>query len=180
MDFRHQTILWSGSSDPPVISKFFTAILIMRILMSTFRYTVCEIIWNNTNIKFMNEALYFKDWVDNGILQAKQLIESGSWKNHEQIKEIMRSNSLLISFQCGKIKWAFPRVWFEQLCKRQWKQYTQDVLYNQEVFQTNTGETINLVSVKNQTVLLVIAWCKKMRVKCDILLARKVEHSSTI
>ena len=32
-----------------------------------------EIIWNNTNIKYMNEALYLKDWVGNGILQAKQL-----------------------------------------------------------------------------------------------------------
>ena len=52
----------------------------------------------------MNEALYFKDWVGNGILQAKQLIENGSWKNHEQINEIMRSNSLLISFQYGKKK----------------------------------------------------------------------------
>ena len=71
-----------------------------------------EIIWNNTNIKYMNEALYMKDWVGNGILQAKQLIENGSWKNHEQINEIMRSNSLLISFQYGKLKKAFPRVWF--------------------------------------------------------------------
>ena len=83
----------------------------------------------------MNEALYFKDWVGNGILQAKQLIENGSWKKHEQINEIMRSNSLLISFSVWKkLKKAFPRVWFEKLCKRQKKQSTKDALHNQEVF----------------------------------------------
>ena len=59
----------------------------------------------------------------------------------------MRSNSLLISFQYGKIKKAFPRAWFEQLCKRQ---STQDALHNQEAFQTNTGDLINLVSVKTK------------------------------
>ena len=130
-------------------------------------------------LSFMNEALYFKDWVDNGILQAKQLIENGSWKNHEQINEIMRSNSLLLSFQYGKIKRAFPRVWFEQLCKRQWKQSTQDALYNPEAFQLNTGDSINLVSVKTKQFYSLLRM-QKMRVKCDILLARKVEHSSTI
>ena len=120
-----------------------------------------EIIWNNTNIKYMNEALYFKDWVGNGILQAKQLIENGSWKKHEQINEIMRSNSLLISFQYGKIKKAFPRVWFEQLCKRQKKQSTQDALHNQEVFQINTGDLINLISVKTKQFYSLLLDAKK-------------------
>ena len=30
-----------------------------------------EIIWNNTNIRYMNETLYFKDWIESGILQVK-------------------------------------------------------------------------------------------------------------
>ena len=91
----------------------------------------------------------------------KQLIENGSWKKHEQINEIMRSNSLLISFQYGKIKKAFPRVWFEHLCKRQKKQSTQDALHNQEVFQINTGDLINLISVKTKQFYSLLLDAKK-------------------
>ena len=120
-----------------------------------------EIIWNNTNIRYLNETLYFKDWVKNGILQVKQLIENGSWKNHEQIYKIMNSNSLLISFQYGKIKKALPPVWFDYLCTRQSMQNTQEDLYKKEVFQINTGDSLKLVSVKTKQFYLLVLDAKK-------------------
>ena len=60
-----------------------------------------------------------------------------------------------------KKKKAFPRVWFEQLCKRQMKQSTQDALHNQEAFQTNTGDLINLVSVKTKHFYSLLLDAKK-------------------
>ena len=120
-----------------------------------------EIIWNNTNIMHMNETLYFKNWVENGILYAKQLIENGSWKNHEQIHEIMRSSSLLISFQYGKIKKAFPKVWIEQICDRLMIQRTHDSLHNLEMFQINTGDSIRLVSVTTKQFYSLLLDAKK-------------------
>ena len=121
-----------------------------------------EIIWHNTNIKFLNEAIYFKDWVDNGILRANQLIVNGTWKNHEQVYEVMNTNSLLISFQYEKLKRAFPRVWLEYLCKEETKDITQDAsLYNQELFETNTGDSINLVAAKTKDLYLLLLETRK-------------------
>ena len=110
----------------------------------------------------MNEAIYFKDWVDNGILRANQLIVNGTWKNREQVYEVMKTNSSLISFQYGKLKRAFPRVWLEHLCKEETKDITQDAsLYNQELFETNTGDSINLVSAKTNYFYLLLLETRK-------------------
>ena len=73
----------------------------------------------------------------------------------------MNSNSLLISFQYGKIKKALPPVWFDYLCTRQSMQNTQEDLYKKEVFQINTGDSLKLVSVKTKQFYLLVLDAKK-------------------
>ena len=73
----------------------------------------------------------------------------------------MKSNSLLISFQYGKIKKALPPVWFDHMCTRQRMQSTQEDFYKQEVFQSNTGDSLNLVSVKTKQFYALMLDAKK-------------------
>ena len=45
-----------------------------------------EVIWFNSNIRYDNEMLHFKSWVNERNLTVKQVIESGKWKDIQCIK----------------------------------------------------------------------------------------------
>ena len=107
-----------------------------------------EIIWNNTNIKFQNKLLYFKMWHEKGVVKINQLIENGSWKDFEQINEMMRTNSLSTIFQYARIKTAFPRFWLDKLTKNQIGEHTKQIMQNNRLFQIKTGDFIDITITK--------------------------------
>ena len=77
-----------------------------------------ERIWYNSNIKDMNELLYFPNWMRNNIFKVKQVLVNGIWKEVDSICINFQENELLSAVKLAKLKSAFPNCWLQKLRNR--------------------------------------------------------------
>ena len=105
-----------------------------------------EIIWYNSNIKYINEVLYFPCWVNSNVLYVKQVITDGVWKETEKICNDFRGKKLLSSFKLVKLKNAFPVVWLQKLRNRE--QCVNVLQPDESTIELVTGDVINAEGLK--------------------------------
>ena len=108
-----------------------------------------EILWFNSNIKFQNEMLYFKKWSENGINTVSGIFFNGTWIDQNQVNATIQSNSLLVSFEYQKLKYAFPHFFLDKLSN----QDNEDEVNNQDgdVVEVSTGDIVNICSSKSKS-----------------------------
>ena len=107
-----------------------------------------EIIWNNSNIKYNNKVMYFKNWIEKGVFKINQLVENGRWKSFDQINDMLSMNSLCITFQYMKIKSAFPKYWFDKLSNNQVENAGNREMQDSRLTQIKTGDFIDITTSK--------------------------------
>ena len=108
-----------------------------------------EILWFNSNIKFQNEMLYFKKWSENGINTVSDIFFNGTWIDQNQVNATIQSNSLLVSFEYQKLKYAFPHFFLDKLSN----QDNEDEVNKQggDVVEVSTGDIVNICSSKSKS-----------------------------
>ena len=107
-----------------------------------------EMIWYNSNIKDMNELLYFPNWMRNNIFKVKQVLVNGIWKEVDSICINFQENELLSAFKLAKLKSAFPNFWLQKLRNRLQYVNSPPFAVESSIIELVTGDSIDVAVMK--------------------------------
>ena len=72
-----------------------------------------EILWHNSNVKFNNNTLYYKEWFKNGIVFLGDVFKNGSFIPVKDIFSLLKAHwsKQNLIFDYARLRHAIPKAW---------------------------------------------------------------------
>ena len=117
-----------------------------------------QVLWYNSNIKCMNDMLYFQTWINLGIIKVKDVIRNGQWCELKDIFPDNIANNLLYNFNFVKLKKSFPKCWLDKLQDRAPQNNN-----NESLFEISAGNSIDINTMKARHFYSVLIKMKRTK-----------------